>query len=147
MTKLAGDLVGKTIVVRDLIGAGAAGGAVSPANQPDGYQLRLPAGSLQAAQESLRCALLCAAEQSPLSLEAALALAGSERGDLVAAGGELKKIVELEAYIPFFAQAAANIPPQIDRLPGNLLGSLRWRAELQPVWCQQRYAYWKVAAP
>ena len=134
MNKLAGDLIGKTVVVRDLIGA--AGGAVSPAQQTDGYQVRLAAERLQAAHESLRRALLCTEEQRPLSLEAAMALAGAAGRP----GGRRRRAEKdrrTGSVHPLLGPGRSQRAPADRPATRRAAGPLRWRAELRPDWCQQ----------
>ncbi len=144
--KLSKEFEGKTIVALDLVGSRRQGLATSPPDLADTYRVRVPAEPMAANYERLRAALLCDDRKGPLTLDAAMALAATRRGDLVAAGGAVKRF-QLDSYLVFLSHAGAKSPARLDRQPASFPGRLRLRVELEPAWLQQRYAFVELESP
>ena len=89
-----------------------------------------------------RCAaLLATGSTEPLSLEAAIALAHAERGDLAAVGGTVKRI-QLESFVADSAHADHWGLARLGRAPKlRRAEALQARIELEPRWYQQTYAF------
>ncbi len=134
------ELVGKLSVGQDLIGTPASAQAVSAVNKNCSYYVVPLDSRLQAASAALCAALLCPDSTEPLNLETAIALVRSERGDLVAVGGPVKRI-ELESFVPLWAHADAWGLARLDRQPETAADPTRLKIELEPRWYYQTYAF------
>ena len=106
----------------------------------------------QPIQETLEAELLVSNELTPLTVEAAQALAEAKRGVLVEAGGKITGI-ELAGLVPFFASkspdqnaiAPVGALPELVNLGFDIPAKyLLIAADMQPDWVRGRYFFAKV---
>ena len=103
--------------------------------------------------ESLKTDLMVSEQSPPLTLAAMQAVVTAERGDLVAAGGEITGM-HLEGVITRFATlpASAVVLTELGRLPpetfdGGNLQNMLMRFEMTPRWACHDYFFVQLAPP
>lgn len=134
---------------------GAPTGDVASTGHVNYVDTRVPVASQAAvAFSALKADLLVTDPTPPLSLDAALALESTRRGDLVAAGGKVKDL-ELQAALPVYSRLGmSDWGIAVEQLHDNpfavngveSIKQIRLRVGLEPQWLHMRYAFVELPA-
>lgn len=139
----------KPVVVRDIVGLGAAKRGVARYHVRHYATVPLPDVSAEAA--GLQQDLMITAQQPALSLAAAEAIDSALNGNYVAAGGDVKGF-HIEGLIPRFAALRPETLPMVSLGPLSaeigetaMISHVMIRLEVEPAWVHHKYFFLTLA--